>query len=134
METKYYFASTGEFLGGFNDGSLYLVPSDAIQAAQPPNHGLDRLVNGVIVPYVAPVTPESFNTSLEQSFMAMLPDHIGQPYLTGTVISALGQAKLVVTEYNRLGQYALSKVVIQTITLPTEMDADRQQLLTLYPQ
>jgi len=82
----------------------------------------------------AQLTMVPLNQRLEQAFMAMLPAHLGQPYMTNDVIRHIGQAKLVVTEYNRLEQYALAAGTILSLDLPTEMIADRDALLALYPQ
>lgn len=55
---KYFFSPDGDYLGGFDTGSLALVPFGAIEVEEPPAHGLDRLVDGVIIPYTPPVTPQ----------------------------------------------------------------------------
>jgi hypothetical protein len=54
---KYFFSPDGDYLGGFDAGSLVLVPDGSIEVTDPPNHGLDRLVDGVIVPYAPVQTP-----------------------------------------------------------------------------
>jgi hypothetical protein len=55
---KYFFSPEGDYLGGFDAGSLVLVPDGAIEVEEPPAHGLDRLVDGVIIPYTPPIVPQ----------------------------------------------------------------------------
>lgn len=75
----------------------------------------------------------SLNQQLETAFLSMLPAHLGQPYLTSELIVQIGSLKQVVTDYNRLGLYAISKGMIQALDLPVPMRADRDNLVTLYP-
>lgn len=128
---RYFFAGTGEYLGGFDEGSMPLVPEGAIEVESPPSHGLDRLVDGVIVPY-EPEKP--LNERLEESFLSFLPNHLGQPYLTGELMLTIGSLKQVVTDYNRLGLYQISKGMIAGFPLPAEMQADRDAIVALYPE
>lgn len=78
-------------------------------------------------------TAKQVNEALEQSFLALLPAHIGQPYLTPQVMLSIGNLKQTVTDFNRLGLHSLSKQMIQGLQLPIEMDADKQTLLSLFP-
>lgn len=57
MDMKYFFSKTGDYLGGFNEAALSQVPEGAIEIKEPPNHGLDKLIDGIIIPYVAPINP-----------------------------------------------------------------------------
>lgn len=52
---KYFFNKTGDYIGGFDEGSMGLVPKDAVEVPEPPTHGLDKLIDGIIVSYVEPV-------------------------------------------------------------------------------
>lgn len=52
---KYFFSKDGDYVGGFDEGALKLVPKDAIEVPEPPAHGLDKLIDGVITPYAASV-------------------------------------------------------------------------------
>lgn len=55
---KYFFNPEGDYLGGFDEESLTLVPAGAIEVSEPPNDGRDKLVDGVIIPYTDPVPPQ----------------------------------------------------------------------------
>lgn len=143
MATRYFFSASGDYLGAFDDSKmmdpsekeawwLQVLPPDAIEVQSPPNHGKDRLVDGVIVPY-DPEQDKTFNEKLEEAFLSMLPQHIGQPYFTPELILQIGTAKQAVADFNKLEQYALSKAIISELTLPDEMTADRDALLALYP-
>ena len=79
-------------------------------------------------------TPKSLNKQLEEAFLQILPSHIGQPYLTDTVIAIIMTAKEGVIDANNIDPTgALAAATIRGITLPSEMEADRQQLLELFP-
>ncbi len=54
---KYFFSKDGDYIGGFDEGSLPLVPKDAVEVSEPPDHGLDKLIDGEVIPYVAPIDP-----------------------------------------------------------------------------
>ena len=73
------------------------------------------------------------NETLETVFLSVLPKHIGQPYLTPQVMLSIASLKQSVTDFNRLGLYALSKQMIEGIDLPVEMAADKQTLVNLFP-
>lgn len=51
---RFFFSSTGDYLGAFDDGAIGLVPGGSTEVSNPPNHGYDKLINGVIVPYIQP--------------------------------------------------------------------------------
>ena len=130
MTIRYFFSQSGDYLGGFDEGSLDLVPSDATEVQTPPDHGLDKLINGVIVPYVQPKT---LNETLESAFLSILPKHLGQPYLTNDLITQIGIIKQAITDFNKLGLYTISRGMLAGLVLPSEMEADRQSLIALYP-
>ncbi len=73
------------------------------------------------------------NDKLESAFLSLLPKHLGKPYLTNELMVGIGSLKQVVTDYNRLGLYTISKGMLAGVALPSEMEPDRQQLLKLYP-
>lgn len=77
--------------------------------------------------------PQSINKTLEDAFLSVLPAHLGQPYLTPQVMLSIASLKQSVTDFNRLGLYALSKQMIEGIDLPVEMAADKQTLVNLFP-
>lgn len=52
---KYFFNKTGDYIGGFDEGALKLVPENAIEVSEPPIHGLDKFLDGVVIPYSASV-------------------------------------------------------------------------------
>lgn len=52
---KYFFSKDGDYIGGFDEGSMGLVPKDAVEVPEPPTHGLDKLIDGIVIPYVAPI-------------------------------------------------------------------------------
>lgn len=52
---KYFFSKDGDYIGGFDEGSLSSVPKDSIEVSEPPGHGFDKLIDGVVVPYAASV-------------------------------------------------------------------------------
>lgn len=49
--TKYYVDTLGNYIGGF-DGAL--PPSSSIKVPNPPNHGLDKWINGQWVEHTNP--------------------------------------------------------------------------------
>ncbi len=51
---RYFFSSAGDYLGGYDAGAIGSVPPGAQEVGSPPNHGYDKLIGGVIVPYVQP--------------------------------------------------------------------------------
>ncbi len=73
------------------------------------------------------------NSVLEEAYLQFLPNHIGQEYLTDELITGISTLKLVITDNNKNGLYALSKRLITNVTLPPQMEADRTALLALYP-
>lgn len=98
-----------------------------------PQHEADILIalQEASVNYVEPI---DINVSLEQAYLAMLPPHLGKPYLTDDLVLQIGLLKLVITDNNHLGLSALSKALLQNVALPSEMEADRETLLDLYPK
>jgi len=81
----------------------------------------------------SPYVFKTMNEILEQSFMSLLPKHLGQPYLTPDVINTVMSAKLSVTEANRLDPTgSLGTAIVSSLSLPTEMAADRAVMLSLF--
>lgn len=80
----------------------------------------------------APV--KSLNQQLEEAFLTVLPLHLGQPYLTDSVIGAIMSAKVAVIDANLIDPSGmLAKATIRGLALPSEMEDDRQTLLELIP-
>lgn len=72
------------------------------------------------------------NTILDEAFQAFLPQRLGQPYLTDSVIAEIFKAKVAVIEATKIdpsGQ--LSGAIIRELNLPAEMEDDRQALIAL---
>lgn len=128
---QYYFAANGEYLGGYNDAAISSgqVPSGAVKA-DGPHDGRDKLINGVVVPYIE---TSSLNERLATAFNQLLPNHIGKPYLTPEVTLAIGNCNLAVTKFNELDSTgALGKAALQGLAIPPEMNADKNYLLSLF--
>jgi hypothetical protein len=127
---RYFFAADGTYLGAYDDGSVNLVPEGSIEVSEPPNHGLDRLVDGVIVPYVH---VPSLNERLELAFKQILPNHLGQPYLTDAVVTRIMQTKVAVIDANQIDPTGfLGAATIRGLELPNEMNPDRDTILALF--
>lgn len=81
----------------------------------------------------APDPPEkTLNTRLEEKFLQIMPAHLGQPYCTQAVMSAIMTAKVAIIEANKIdptGYFA--SAVLNTLSLPSEMDVDKQTLMDL---
>lgn len=90
-------------------------------------------VEGKPDPQKQPFLNKDINKILEDAFLSVLPKHLGQPYLTPQVMLSIASLKQSVTDFNRLGLYALSKQMIEGIDLPVEMAADKQTLVNLFP-
>ncbi len=130
--TRYFFSNTGDYLGGFDgDAALATLPAGAVEVQTPPNDGRDRLINGTVVPYVAPV---SLNQQLETSFLSLIPKHIGQTYCTGAVIAAIMQAKVAVINANEIDPSGyMARNIVASLSLPFQMATDQQNLLSQFP-
>ena len=83
---------------------------------------------------------ENLNEALEAAFLAMLPKHLGQAYLTDDVIDAVMAAKVRVTETNKMPapeqvKAAFSKAIVRKVKkqLPAEMAGDCDAILVLIP-
>ncbi len=108
--------------------------SDIADYSETPKERQDgQWIEGKPDPDKKPFVQKDINKVLEDAFLAVLPAHIEQPYLTPQVMLAIGSLKQTVTDFNRLGLYALSKQMIQGLTLPQEMEADKQTLIALFP-
>lgn len=120
MTTRFFFADTGEYIGGFNDISQ--VPENAIEVGEPPLHGLDRLINGSIIPY-EPVKP--LIERLNEFFTANLPDEAQADF---------APLKVSVRQAMEEGRPNIAKLIIQRATVPEELEPLRAQLLALFPE
>lgn len=125
--TKYYVDSNGNYVGGF-DGAL--PPAGSIQVPSPPDTHASQTWNGSSwSAYQPPVTPK-----LEAAFMQMLPKHLGQSYCNGAVITTIMQAKVAVVDANNIDATGdLARLIISSLSLPSEMENDRQALLGILP-
>jgi hypothetical protein len=75
-ETRYFFAATGKYIGGFYGAmALVLVPPDAIEVPDPPNHGWDRMnvKTREIIPFDLALLPPTQSEIIE----ALLADKAG---------------------------------------------------------
>lgn len=77
MPNRFFFTADGQSWREYDEGSIDQIPEGAIEWPTRPAHGLDRLVNGEIVPYV-PVAP--LNARVAAAFGA-LPIEIQDKYL-----------------------------------------------------
>ena len=106
-----------EYLDWLNAGGIcspYSTDKELIQILQ--NFGIRKTRNQV----------------LEEAFLSILPNHLGQPYLTNQVLLNILQCKVAVKEANLIDDTgALAVLCIQGLVLPTEMDSDRQAIITL---
>lgn len=76
----------------------------------------------------------TINEILERAFLAVLPAHLGQPYLADATVMAIMSAKQGITDANKIDPSgALAARAIRGLALPPEMDADRAALLALIP-
>lgn len=107
-----------------NDVEIELSPAEVLQRQ------IDDAASEVAK---AMPSVKEVNETLESAFLNVLPKHLGQPYLTPEVMLAIGSLKQSVTDFNRLGLYAISSQMISGLKLPVEMEADKQALLLLFP-
>lgn len=115
--TRYFFSVTGDYLGGFyGDDALALVPEDAIEISEPPSHGLDKLMSGIIVPYVE---PNDLSTQLLAAFNTLNDDAQASFY----------QAKIQVQDALNLGKVAVAKKIIENTSVPSELQSLKDALL-----
>jgi hypothetical protein len=71
---------------------------------------------------------------LTSKFQTLIQQHINQPYCTSAVILSIVQIQSgVLLNADNPSLAGLSKVAIQALTLPTEMQPDQQTLLALFP-
>lgn len=84
-------------------------------------------------PSATPYAEKSLNERMEAAFMAMLPAHLGQPYLTPAIVTAIMTAKQGITNANQIDPTgALAQMTLEGLTLPAEMEPDRQALLAMF--
>lgn len=111
--------------GTYSDAASY----PAIPASRPDGQWVEGVPSGL-----EPYSFLTLNQKLEAAFKTVLPQHLGQPYLTNSVISQIMMAKVAVIDANNIDPTGfLGKATIEGLTLPTEMEADRQTLLELFP-
>lgn len=63
----YAFTPEGVYIGAFDDGSINFVPVGSVLHTEAPADARDRLVNGVLVPFVAPPDPVALLTAAIKS-------------------------------------------------------------------
>ena len=127
--TRYFFSVSGDYLGGFDgESALALVPQDAIEVEDPPEHGLDKLIDGVIVPYVPPV---SLADALEAIFISAIQDHDGllSPEQEGDLFGL----KVAITEMLKFNRLAAAKAKIEAVVLPESLESVRTAMLEKFP-
>jgi hypothetical protein len=77
---------------------------------------------------------KSINQQLEAAFKTILPQHLGQPYLTPEVISRIMMAKVAVVDANQFDPTGyLAIATIEGLSLPAEMEDSRAALLSIFP-
>lgn len=120
--TRYFFSEEGNYLGGFDgSGALAMLPKGAIQVEQPPAHGLDRLVDGVIVPYVPPV---SLAEELNAVFQTLDED-------TQADLAPLKAAVKLELDQGRAG---IAKRIIRRANIPPELESVREAMLEKFQE
>lgn len=113
---KYFFSESGDYLGGYDEGSLPLVPTGAIEVEHPPAHGKDRLVDGVIVPYTLPL-------SLLDALKALFTN------LDENTQADLGPLAAAVYMYLDQGNPVVAKKVIERATIDPQLEPVRTAML-----
>lgn len=84
-------------------------------------------------PTATPLVERSINERLEVAFMAMLPAHLGQPYLTPAVVNAIMATKQAITNANQIDATGtLAVMTLQGLALPPEMESARAALLDMF--
>lgn len=118
--TRYFFSSNGDYLGGFEgDSALSLVPSGAIEVSEPPNHGLDRLVNGVMEPYIQPV---SLSEQLLGIFNSLSEDAQATFY----------PIKIQIQDALKLGKIVIARKIIENLQVPEGLIETKNNVLQLF--
>ena len=79
----------------------------------------------------APSLQPDVNTVLESAFLQLIPNHQGGSYLTGSVKAIVWGSKTAVMEAVKAGELTDAKDIIESLRLPTEMQADQASLVTL---
>jgi hypothetical protein len=104
----------------------------AIEVETIPSHGRDTLnpQTLAIIPYVEPTDFNEIAKQLEGAFIQLIPNHQGESYLTGSVKALVWGAKTAVTDAVRSGALVDARDIIESLTLPTEMQADQQTLIS----
>lgn len=111
---RYFFdKQTGDYLGAFDEGSIKLVPSDAIEVDTPPAHGKDKYINGGIIPY-------------KDTAEELLKLYEGQSEEIQADFSPLFVA---VDQYLKTGKESIAKKIIERATVPVELIAVKQEML-----
>ena len=82
---------------------------------------------------ITPFVNKDLNQKLEELMLSLMPNHIGQPYMTGTVINQIMTLKGNITDCNRLGFYGLSKLMLMDSVLPEQMEDDKAAILAAFP-
>lgn len=113
-----------------NDGT---VSDMANYPSQPDARSEGTWVEGLPPENATVFVSRTKNEQMQAAFQAMLPNHLGQSYCTTAVIKAVEDAKLEITDANELDPTgSMAKAILQSLSLPTEMQADQQTLLNTY--
>lgn len=126
---RFFFSPNGDYLGSFDgESALALVPDEAIEVQEPPAHGLDKLINGQIVPHVPDIP---LSDQLEALFVQALQDHDGvlSPEQEGDLFAV----KTTIAEMLKFGRLAAAKAKIENVTLPEALEPVRQAMLEKFP-
>lgn len=83
-----------------------------------------------IVEYQPPIDYQSIANQIESAFLQFIPNHQGEAYLTGAVKALVWTAKPAVTEAIKAGALVDARDIIESLTLPTEMQSDQQTLIS----
>lgn len=79
--------------------------------------------------------PELLSALLVEKFNELISQHLGQPYLTTEVISSISNIlPAVLQTADNPALRIFSKASILTLVLPEEMQADKEEILSLFPQ
>ncbi|MEM0951938.1 MAG: hypothetical protein AAGI66_07330 [Cyanobacteria bacterium P01_H01_bin.74] len=113
-----------------NDG-MY---SDAANYSQQPEMKIGGLwVEGKPIGLTVYSGEVDLNTKLDKAFQDLLPQHLGQPYLTDAIIASIFRAKVSVIEANIIDTSGeLAKAIIRDLDLPAEMVTDKLLILNSF--
>ena len=80
--------------------------------------------------YMPKIDYEAIANQVETAFLQFIPNHQGESYLTGAVKALVWTAKPAVTEAIKAGALVDARDIIESLTLPTEMQTDQETLIS----